>query len=97
VAIFIIAAIISAVLLMTRGLKRDYSLEAFVAAQSPEYARFRRLMDEFYDLRGWDRRTGWPTHDTLKQLDMADIADGMAPAGKIPDGDRRDGTTNEHE
>jgi len=58
--------------------------------------QFRHLMDEFYDLRGWDRRTGWPTYDTLKQLGIEEIADGMAPAGKIPDGNRRGGTTNEH-
>lgn len=36
--------------------------------------KFRCLMDEFYDLRGWDRRTGWPTYDTLRRLDMEDIA-----------------------
>ncbi len=47
VALFVVAAIISAVLLLTRGLKRDYSLEAFVAAKSPEYAQFRRVMEEF--------------------------------------------------
>jgi aldehyde:ferredoxin oxidoreductase len=51
--------------------------------------RFRVLMDEFYDLRGWDQRTGWPMYDTLKQLGMRDIADGMARSGKLPD---RDGT-----
>ena len=48
--------------------------------------QFRTLMDEFYTLRGWDRRTGWPTCDALKGLDMGDIARGMAHSGKMPDG-----------
>ena len=52
----------------------------------PEH--FRALMDEFYSLRGWDRRTGWPTYDALKQLHMEDIADGLSRFGKMPDGNR---------
>lgn len=38
---------LSAALLFTRGLKKDYSLEAFVASSSDSYSTFRRLMDEF--------------------------------------------------
>ena len=46
---------------------------------------FRRLMDEFYDLRGWDRETGWPTRGALEQLGMADAADELARIGKLPE------------
>ena len=46
--------------------------------------KFRCLMDEFYDLRGWDRRTGWPTRPTLAHLDMEDIAEGLGRVGKLP-------------
>jgi len=42
-----VVAMASAVLLLTRGLKRDYSLEAFVASESDAYVTFRRVMDEF--------------------------------------------------
>jgi len=46
---------------------------------------FRRLMDEFYDLRGWDRETGWPTRGALERLGMADAADDLAGIGKLPE------------
>jgi aldehyde:ferredoxin oxidoreductase len=45
---------------------------------------FRRLMDEFYDLRGWDRTTGWPTRRTLERLKMATMADELAHLGLLP-------------
>jgi len=46
-AVMGIATLASGVLLVTRGLKRDYSLEAFVASKSDSYDLFRRVMDEF--------------------------------------------------
>jgi len=52
-------------------------------AVDPE--KFRRLMDEYYDLRGWDRATGWPTRTTLERLGMKDIADDLARCGKLPE------------
>ena len=48
-------------------------------------AKFERLMDEYYDLRGWDRATGWPTRAALEGLGMRDIADDLARNGKIPE------------
>ncbi len=41
------ATVVSILSLGLRGLRRDYSLEAFVATQSDAYALFRRVMDEF--------------------------------------------------
>ena len=49
--------------------------------------KFRHLMDEFYDLRDWDRATGWPTRTALEQLGMKDIADDLAARDKLPEGD----------
>ena len=51
-------------------------------AVDPE--KFRGLMDDFYDLRDWDRATGWPTRAALEQLGMGEIADGLARCGKLP-------------
>lgn len=45
---------------------------------------FRQLMDEFYDLRGWDRATGWPTRGTLEELGMGAMADELARLDKLP-------------
>jgi aldehyde:ferredoxin oxidoreductase len=33
-----------------------------------------RLKDAYYDLRGWDKKTGIPTIETLKALGLADLA-----------------------
>ncbi len=35
---------------------------------------FQRMMDEFYDRRGWDRTNGRPTYARLAELGLADIA-----------------------
>ncbi len=43
----LIATVASVVLLKSRGLRKDYTLEAFVADDSEDYATFRRLMDDF--------------------------------------------------
>jgi len=32
-----------------------------------------RMLDEYYDLRGWDRRTGVPTPETIRRLDLEEI------------------------
>jgi len=36
--------------------------------------KFKTLLDEYYELRGWDFRTGWPTKSKLEELDLADVA-----------------------
>ena len=52
-------------------------------AVEPE--KYRHLLDEYYDLRDWDRATGWPTRAALERLDMKDIADDLANCGKLPE------------
>jgi aldehyde:ferredoxin oxidoreductase len=32
-----------------------------------------RMLDDYYDLRGWDKKTGAPTIDTLKRLSLDDF------------------------
>lgn len=39
--------------------------------------KFEAVMDEHYQLRGWDIETGWPTQDTLDRLDVGDIYQDM--------------------
>jgi len=40
---------------------------------------FDTLVDHYYDQRGWDRDTGWPTRAKLEALDLKDVADGLEP------------------
>ncbi|MFX0202439.1 MAG: aldehyde ferredoxin oxidoreductase family protein, partial [Candidatus Hodarchaeota archaeon] len=44
-----------------------------------------RLLDEYYDLRGWDRRTGLLTKDKLRDLGLHDVANELLELGKLPE------------
>jgi aldehyde:ferredoxin oxidoreductase len=41
---------------------------------SADAAEFRALLDRFYDLRGWDKETGWPTRQRLLELGLTEVA-----------------------
>jgi len=43
-----------------------------------------RLLDDYYDERGWDRRTGIPTEDTLMELGLEDVARDLKKRGFLP-------------
>jgi aldehyde:ferredoxin oxidoreductase len=45
---------------------------------------FNDLVDLYYDMNGWDRRTGWPYRETWEKYDLKDIADEMERIGKLP-------------
>lgn len=51
------------------------------AVNSPE--ELGRMLDEYYDLHGWDRATSWPTRDTLALLGLDDVADSLEAAGRL--------------
>lgn len=42
------------------------------------------LLDEYYELRGWDKRAGVPTAKKLTELGLGDIASELVKLGKIP-------------
>ena len=42
------------------------------------------MLNEYYGLHGWDEATGWPTRETLKKLDLEDIAAELSRLGKLP-------------
>ncbi|MBI4321195.1 MAG: aldehyde ferredoxin oxidoreductase family protein [Chloroflexi bacterium] len=43
-----------------------------------------QLLDEYYDLRGWDRATGIPSAEKLIEVGLEDIADELTRLGKLP-------------
>lgn len=47
-------------------------------------AKFEALKDRYYELRGWDANTGWPTRAKLEELGLKDVADELASNGKLP-------------
>jgi aldehyde:ferredoxin oxidoreductase len=45
---------------------------------------FAVMVDNYYEQRGWDKATGWPTRAKLEELDLKDVADALAKLGKLP-------------
>ena len=46
--------------------------------------KFAVMVDNFYELHGWDKTTGWPTRATLEELDLKNIADELQAIDKLP-------------
>ena len=45
--------------------------------------RYAAMLDEYYDLHGWDRRTSFPTRRTLAALGLGAVADDLERIGKL--------------
>lgn len=49
-----------------------------------QWTAFKRELEEYYKLRGWDTRTGRPTRAKLEELGLKDVADELAKLGLLP-------------
>jgi aldehyde:ferredoxin oxidoreductase len=47
-------------------------------------AMFDRILDIYYENRGWDKKTGWPTRTKLEELGLKDVAEELDSMGKLP-------------
>ncbi|MBW1945372.1 MAG: aldehyde ferredoxin oxidoreductase C-terminal domain-containing protein, partial [Deltaproteobacteria bacterium] len=45
--------------------------------------KYNKLLDEYYDLHGWDRETSFPKRETLMELGLESVADDLQKIGKI--------------
>jgi len=43
------------------------------------------MLDEYYELHGWDKANGWQTRECLEALDLKQVADDLGKAGRLPD------------
>ena len=41
------------------------------------------MLDNFYELHGLDKKTGWQTRETLENLGLDDLAEKLAKAGRL--------------
>jgi aldehyde:ferredoxin oxidoreductase len=48
-----------------------------------EPEKFRALLDRYYELRGWDKATGWPTRAKLEEVGLKGVADELERLGKL--------------
>ena len=42
-----------------------------------------QLLDEYYEARGWDKSTGYPTRATLEDLALTSVASELSKMGKL--------------
>ena len=45
--------------------------------------KYNKMLDDYYDLHGWDRETSYPKRQTLIDLGLEDVADDLAKIGKV--------------
>ena len=45
--------------------------------------KYNRMLDEYYDLHGWDRKTSFPKRETLAALGLGAVADDLEKMGKL--------------
>ena len=51
---------------------------------SAEKERIDQWLDEYYELRGWDKTLGVPTKEKLNELGLSDIAEELLELGRLP-------------
>ncbi|MBI2908243.1 MAG: aldehyde ferredoxin oxidoreductase family protein [Chloroflexi bacterium] len=49
-----------------------------------QVVNLRPMVEEYYSLRGWDRRTGLPRREKLRELGLAEVADELEDMAKSP-------------
>jgi aldehyde:ferredoxin oxidoreductase len=82
-----------AILIRNFGRDREMEVNAiFPTMQYPDpwgetvaWEDWNDLVDLYYEKRGWDKKTGWPTRATLERYGLEDVADELARIGKLPD------------
>jgi len=52
--------------------------------QRLERDKFEGMLDDYYKIVGWDKKTGAPTRKTLERLGLQDIAKELQDMGKLP-------------
>ncbi|MBC7235962.1 MAG: hypothetical protein H5T69_08975 [Chloroflexi bacterium] len=53
---------------------RTLTHPAFTDGVSLDLEQFWPMLDKYYELRGWDPATGWPTRERLQALGLGDVA-----------------------
>ena len=54
-----------------------------VSGRKIERDKFEDWKTKYYQLEGWDIKTGWPTRNTLEELGLGNIADELQSKGKL--------------
>ena len=57
-----------------------------VAGWKIDLEKYNRMLDEYYDLHGWDRETSYPKRKTLTDLGLESVANDLERIGKLGEG-----------
>ena len=81
-----------AIIIRNHGRTREMEVNAiFPIMQYPDpwgetvtWEEWNDLVDLYYEQRGWDKKTGWPTRETYEKYGLKDVADELEAIGKLP-------------
>jgi hypothetical protein len=65
-------------------LQADFGDGDLVTTAYIDKEKFEALKDRYYELAGWDVKTGWPTRAKLEELDLKSVADELEAVDKLP-------------
>jgi aldehyde:ferredoxin oxidoreductase len=65
-----------------KAMEEKGSPEGFIPINSPKMLN--RMLDEYYELHDWDKKTSWPYRETLEKLDLKEVIQELESKGKIP-------------
>jgi aldehyde:ferredoxin oxidoreductase len=54
-----------------------------LAGWKMDMEKYNQMLDEYYELHGWDRETSFPTRETLEKLGLAYVAEDLERIGKL--------------
>ena len=54
------------------------------------------MKDMYYELRGWDKKSGIPTAKTLREFGLDDVAEDLASLGILPEDREIEGAAAAH-
>jgi aldehyde:ferredoxin oxidoreductase len=66
---------------VVKAMEGKPSPEDFTPINSPEMLN--RMLDEYYELHDWDKKTSWPYRETIEKLDLPEVIQELEPKGKI--------------
>jgi aldehyde:ferredoxin oxidoreductase len=61
----------------------EYALMDYYGTRALTEEDVDRLIEDYYDERGWDPKTGIPTKEKLVELKLEDIAEDLSGSGRL--------------
>ncbi len=72
-----------------RFMREPIKMEGPLKGEYLDVNKWDEMLDEYYELHGWDRETSRPTKEILEKLDLNDVAEVLKKSGKL--GKKRSG------